>query len=384
MRRELEAPARSRGRWPAVLLLTAALGGACASTGSVEQAGMEVTVIAEELVESARQRVELSQLRVVVRDIRELVHAPVVINAGQTLRREDPIGAALEHDFVTALAGRLNVVESELLGPAVQQTTVSTLSELASSYGATHLLVGEYQRSGDALVVSVRLIDAASRIIVAAARGRVSYPDLEPGGPGYFGRLARSPESTAPVPLDAAPSQVVMASPGAGARVEAPRPAATPGAGGSPAIQAATTGPDVAPEPLVSSPASSADQPAPPAAPIEDFETWKRRQQLERAAEVDPAVQEAPATSPPAPGRPIEDFETWWKRRLEERASSEGEPAGTVEGSAGSTSSGANPDSAPALSRQQPQPTGLYPWRSNGRLAELLGIPRKQRPRDRP
>jgi len=188
-----------------LLAFACVLSPACLAPATEEQAGKDVDVLARELVESARQRVELGQMRVVVRDIRELRSvASGQRNAAQPAH-EDVLGKTLEHEFVIALATRVNVVESELVGPLTAQVPASTLSDLASTYGATHLLVGDYRRGDGLLAVSVRLIDADTHVIVAAARGTVTLPELRERQD--FARFADSaaPADDAPPPVSAAP-----------------------------------------------------------------------------------------------------------------------------------------------------------------------------------
>jgi hypothetical protein len=74
-----------------------------------------------------------------------------------------------------ALANRLNVIESEIVTPRPAEPA-STLGDLASTYGVTHLIVGDISAASGELVVPVRLIDAETHIIVAAAIGTVALP----------------------------------------------------------------------------------------------------------------------------------------------------------------------------------------------------------------
>lgn len=319
------------------------LTGACATTRSVEQTGDDVSLIADHLVESARQRVELSQIRVVVREIGRLPSPPIDRRAtGVPTQRADPISDALEHDFMIALASRVNVVESGILGPTVQQIpAASTLSELASSYGATHLLVGSYQRNEEVLVVSVRLIDADTKIIVAAARGKVTFPEREETDPlAYARRLAYAPATEIPPPLDGDVRRD-RARPASSTSPRALASDATVEASPAPVLAAAD--PPASSEAARGAPPASAGQPVasslPPTSGVEDFETWRRRQQL-------PPTSVAPsgAAASAAPGTPL-SF-PWRTRALAER-----------------------------LDLPEDE---LFPWRKDKRLAELLAITPKK------
>jgi flagellar FlgO protein len=371
MEREPGSPARSRALAKALVLVALALlVFGCATTGP-KLAGTDVSQIAEQLVESARQRVELGQMRVVVRAIEELHPAPTGPRpAGNPVQRTDPISETLEHEFVIALAGQLNVLESELVEPPVSSTTPSTLSEMASSYGATHLLAGDYQRSGDKLVVSVRLIDAESKIIVAAARGTVALPAAERGRSGPF-LAERQLESSAAV-ARVEPLQIPeeVATP-AEATVSIPAPEAalvtrSSTAGGAPTAPAASSAPAA---PLA-------------AEPFEDFATWRKNREAQPGAEE--TVQPLP------PSSAVPDFETWRKERLEKAAAeskrdeSTAPPEKSPNPSASATGAKA-PDSPwrtkELAERLRIPPEELFPWRKDPVLTELLGIPPAVTPR---
>ncbi len=397
MEQEPESPMRSNA--PAgvlALALTAALFSACAATGSVEQAGNDVQQIAEALVESARQRVELSQMRVAVVEIQGIRPGPISLRAAvYPVHHGDQVSEVLEHEFVIALASRLNVVESELSGPSASQVQVSTLSDVASSYGATHLLVGDYQRCDGLLIVSVRLIDAGSKIIVAAARGTVAFPEQEENETWFYGR--RWPRvSTAVIPpqldepavmptqLDEPAQPAEQAEQSAAldlAQVERDEMPPTAEASGAnlvtdPAAAGLSSGSNTVQE----SRAPITQPVPPPTGGIEDFDTWRKRRQAEQAAEEAGEVESTPSTAStaadlssasdtiressapvtlaaPAQAVPAEDFETWRQRRQVEQAAVEAAEA---------------VDLAKRLGIPLDD---VFPWRKDARLAELLGIP---------
>ncbi len=363
MERDPKSPVPSKALAGALALaLAATLASACAATGSVEQAGNDVSLIAEELVESARQRVELSQLRVAVVEIQGIRPGPVSLRAAAyPIQHEDQISEVLEHEFVIALASRLNVVESELVGPSTAQVPESTLNEVASSYGATHLLVGDYQRSDGLLVVSVRLIDADSKIIVAAARGTVTFPEREQNESWFYGRRwPRVSVAELPPPLDEPAQRAEPSAPPDLAQVEGSEEPPSAEASGASPVAAPAADQSSAP---ITLPVTS------PTGAVEDFETWRKRRQAEQAAEHageqagevqnDPSA-DAAADLPSG----VEDFETWRQRRQVEQAA---------------VDAGEAVDLAKRLGIPLDE---VFPWRKDARLAELLGIPPSKHARE--
>ncbi len=135
--------------------------------------------IGTQLVEAAEFRANLGAMRVWLYEVHEI--QPEAASGRSGVGRghgDDLIGAALAHEFVIALSGKLNLVDAELFTPQTFQESDASLGDRAAAYGVTHLLVGDYVRSGDELAVSIRLIEADSRLIVAAARGVVLRAEL--------------------------------------------------------------------------------------------------------------------------------------------------------------------------------------------------------------
>src|SRR5262245_52388404 len=90
-----------------------------------------VAAIANHLAEIAERRVDLSTMRVAVREIHaevpELPGRPVrLTSTGNLAPDQDPVSLELQHEFVVALSSRFNVLESEL-----------TEAELRGSFGET-------------------------------------------------------------------------------------------------------------------------------------------------------------------------------------------------------------------------------------------------------
>jgi hypothetical protein len=337
---------RSRSRFPPgasfavpialALLFVATELGACASVAEAPPQPTDLTALAERLVEAARQRVELNRVRVVVQDIRPLQAALAQRPTANPSERADLVGVALEHAFVNALAVRLNVVESERVSPAVARAPASTLSDLASTYGATHLLVGDYQRRRGEVLVSVRLIEAESHLIIAAVSGRVPLPELVDERDSQ--RLA------VVVPERASTHEVIDTSEATVARETeialAPATAPPEAASSMPTARTGSAHTDSAhTDPWALPPAASVPARSSATSGVEDFETW-------RANRVAQAGAAQASTPPPAP----------------------------------------KPHTAPAALAPAPAPTPAaaqenFPWRSTAWLAQLLGIPQEPPPK---
>lgn len=160
----------------------------CASTPQRESVVLPVEGAVEELssqiVSTARLRTDLSGMRVCVHDIQAREGASA---------RSAAIGDALEREFVVALSNDLNLLDAEFSGADAPSLEVDGPSSVGEHHGATHLLVGSYHERGEDLVVTVRLIDAESHLIVSAARGTVSKSEFEDLS-GWNSGLVSEPE----------------------------------------------------------------------------------------------------------------------------------------------------------------------------------------------
>ncbi len=174
----------------ACLLLTLAAG--CTTLGIPEKqpsqpyAGDAVAKIADQLVKSAELRADLSTMRVIVYGNQEA--RPEKGLAYRNLSNPEELGfitRELEHEFMLALSGKLHLLDVELAGTNAPKLGQTSIQDAAEHYAATHVLVSEFVRHGDDLVVSARLIEAGTLLIVAAARGVVSVKQLSD-----YGRLA--------------------------------------------------------------------------------------------------------------------------------------------------------------------------------------------------
>jgi len=166
---------RTRANRAACLLLSIPLT-ACALTErstapqTVPGAQESVCAIVDRLVCIAELRTDLRSLRVSIHEFRRdaaAVDARVVSDRA----REDRIRHALEREFLLVLANRLYVVETGAASAAEDDAQ-------AAPSGPTHLLVGDYVDRGEEIVLSVRLVDAHTGVIVAATRGTVPVPAL--------------------------------------------------------------------------------------------------------------------------------------------------------------------------------------------------------------
>jgi len=355
----------SLARALAVALAAAPLFAACASSRTKAPQPLDVAGLAERLVEAARQRVELNRVRVVVQEIRPLRFAPPGERAAANPPEgEDAVGVALEHGFVIALASRLNVVESEEVAPAVRHTPANTLGDVAATYGATHLLIGDYQRRRDGFLVSVRLVDAESHLIVAAVAGTVAVPEIA---------LSEDSRRLAAAAPDPAAPRIVRASSDVGGPAAQSQPAQL-----QPAQYQVVQPLAQQPAPLRASPsapasATSASVVAPAAATSSAATSSTAAPALTFAATPEPLAS-ADATEARIPAREVEDFDTWRARHAAEMATTDGaRPAQPASKSA----------APPRPRAPEPAHGEEFPWRSEGWLARLLGVP-PTRPSERP
>jgi hypothetical protein len=331
------ARARRALRWLAPGMLCVVTG-ACAGIAPEDELGGDVERLAERLVQTARERTDLRQLRVWVAEIHET--RPQTARASAGGASDDLIALQLEHELVIALAMRLNVIDSELVEPAATGASAA-LVERAAAQSATHVLVGDYVRQRDVLQVTVRLIDADSHLIAAAARGTVRLAQVGPMSLDRWTRNAKEPRAPALAASGAAPGTVVI------------HPSDTPP--GETAVRSAPT------DASVNAPVATLP-PAPPSS--------ERGQQ--------------PSAATPGPGTTsshVEDFESWRKRRQAEQESAAGEHASALDPGARARTDAAQPARRPELTNLQTEGADPFPWRKYPWLAKLLGVP--DPPRDR-
>ena len=238
---------------------------------------------------------------------------------------QDWVSLELQKEVVVAIANRLNVVETELGNANAPDLRRTALHDAADHFGASHFLIGDYVMNGAEVMLSLRLVDAESSLIVSAARGPVRVPGLRGRGRslGLSAAAAGTPALSSSVQ---------------------PKASGTPSLDGSYVL--AQSDPEDFERWL-------ARQQAKQAARSEDFETWLARQRAK------PAVSS-------------EDFETWLAR---EQAKQAAEQAADL---AQQSTPGSKPSAPLAGSATPPgatalDPTGRMPWRTPS-LAQLLGI----------
>ena len=163
------SPRAIRGT-PAVLLAAVLVGSACSTYSDNERNGRSIAEIANELADVAETRADLRHVRAYVHAVNEL--------AARDGRRYSTaaIATELEHQLLLALHSRFNVVDTELSKPDPDAGRDPLLA--ADFYQATHLLIGDFARDGDELMLCLRLVDADSKLIVAASEGSVPFLNL--------------------------------------------------------------------------------------------------------------------------------------------------------------------------------------------------------------
>lgn len=261
---------------PKIISPTAALIGiavAASSCNSTPQQADSYSALQEAVTEIANRLIEAAELRIDMRTVRVCVHeigadpmeSRAMAASSLTVPGDDWVGRELQKEIVVAIANRLNVVDTELGRMNAPDLRKTTLHDAAKHFGASHFLVGDYVSRGDEVILSLRLVDSESNLIVAAARGVVRVPGFDNRGRGRSVGLS-------------------------------------PAAVGAPSLASAVQSSASSTTPLDDS--SVSPQPEP-----EDFETWLARQEAERAAEqdleqaakgADLSQRSTPASEPPA------------------------------------------------------------------------------------
>jgi hypothetical protein len=181
-----EHRARLGALWvPAVLA-------ACAATPAAPEksapAPIEPSVqrIIARLVGTAELRMDLASVRVWLMPLEEPARG-VTPALAQPYAVHALVGRELEQELVLALSQALYVLDPELVGETQSE------DEVVRDFGATHFVMGSYAPQDDNLILSLRLVDARTKLIVAAARGIVDVASLsEPS------RLALAPAPVQP------------------------------------------------------------------------------------------------------------------------------------------------------------------------------------------
>ena len=141
-----------------------------------------VRIIADALVESAERRTDLSAMRLFIDELEEDLSMTL---DGRTLASHEhaAVNKKLEQELMAALSNRTNLLD---LGLDLEPDRMShprsgaELRELAEEYGATHAVVGSYVRQGENLLLSIRIVEVKTLLIVASARGVVPCHLFDP------------------------------------------------------------------------------------------------------------------------------------------------------------------------------------------------------------
>ena len=316
---------------PFLMMLVA---GACAApqkkTEEPSRSGAQESVerLSVTLLDLAARRVDLSTVRAAIVPFHgERGRTATTAPAAVAPRGEDVAGRELEREFELALANRLNLVESPRDEGELPLASGDDAGAPPAPHIATHALVGEYTARDGTLVLSVRLVDLESRLVLSAARDTLPL--------SWF-----SPRARAQLEPPPAKKSTVVASERVAERLRGPvvvtpqqqqaAPVASPGLA-----------------PASAAPIETPKRPTPTTAPVEDFETWRAR----RAGEPVPASSNANATGNPAQPPP------------------------------GSPAPSAAPPRSAAPQAHAAGAAEAFPWREDGWLAELLRIPKETQAR---
>jgi len=143
---------------------------------------LEVSVddITRDLVAKLQQREDLNKLRILVLGFhRTSEHNPWVGDTHEDPAEEegDAFAILLGHEFVIALSSLANVVESEY-APVLGDASPASLADLARRFDVDAVLAGDYTVQNGTVVISARVIDARSAVILAATKGSFPVSDL--------------------------------------------------------------------------------------------------------------------------------------------------------------------------------------------------------------
>ena len=322
---------------PVLLWIASACQASQPAAPPVSDAQESVDRLALELVDLASRRVDLSTIRAAILPFRRAVSASEPSGASPVAQsaRVDVPGVELQREFELALANRLHVVEHAEPGESPWNAVPSANAPPGvapdSLRSVTHALLGDYAVRDGRLILSVRLVELESRFVLSAAREAVPLTWFSPEARAQLAPSAPTKKGQVVVarPTPSATSTSITSASSVQARVTMPKPRES-----------------------ASSESSRPRSPAPSEAgapsTIEDFQTWRaRRQQLDL-----PGQQAAPSEPPGGP--------------------QETQPARPD--AQGKTSSAAQ---APRAAPRPAASVQAFPWRGDGWLARLLGIPRR-------
>jgi len=300
--------------------LASACQAAVATPDSPPVSGAQATVerLTAVLVDLAARRIDIDSMRGAVLPFHgDAPGAASTLSVANDAPRDDPVSLELQREFELALANRVHLVEPRRDVADASPASASPAEGVPGA--AAQVLLGEYAVRDGQLVLSVRLVDLDSQLVLSAARDVLPLT--------WFSARARERLVRAAPP---APVLATYSTPAAGSYAT-PVVAAAPGSSPMPPASESMSTAALASAPTAAPAAGSLARVAPSPTPV--------------------AAAEKP---------PVEDFETWLARRKAER----GEPSSPRS----SVTSAAVPVSAPT-----------FPWRQDSRLAELLRLPRSPR-----
>ena len=148
------------------------LASGCAVPSAQYPVDEPVSSIAQRLMHALELRTDLGSVRLFLHPFKE---TPGSDRPTPPRTRPDAVYAIaeeLEHAFLVALSERLNLIEPELVIDQTIKLGPNDAQRMALK--STHVLVGNYiRRPYNRLVVSVRIVQTSSSLIVAAAQGVV-------------------------------------------------------------------------------------------------------------------------------------------------------------------------------------------------------------------
>lgn len=179
----MNRPELQRHWIPLGILGLAISGFGCATSGggdadlSEQPLGASVDALAEELARVARQRTDLSSMRVCLHPVTEIqVDNLPPLSARYRTTDLDYLAEEITEELELALSSRFHLIDTDLFGQPPQPWALEgreSGSQVAEHFGATHLAVGTLVPHVDRLQLKIRLVDTGNWVIVATARGTV-------------------------------------------------------------------------------------------------------------------------------------------------------------------------------------------------------------------
>lgn len=196
-----------------------ALSAGCQTAREDAEGGFEakggIEQIATTLVSQAEVRVDLSATRITVEPIfsssepGRLKRTEFSMDSMESAKRAERLSDALREELSLALSRHMNVIDVRLSADATDKEDGGPTAPVTA---ASHVLVGDYVGRGETILLTVRLVDSRTKLIVATARGEVLPRPLVNAGATHF---LDSPERVAGQP--ATPKATLPVAPAAAA-----------------------------------------------------------------------------------------------------------------------------------------------------------------------